>query len=52
MRMRGGIGAKLLATIGVVVFGLAIVGFIGWRNTVKFAEGADEIYDIGVGFKF
>ncbi|MCC7371433.1 MAG: methyl-accepting chemotaxis protein [Chloroflexi bacterium] len=46
--MRGGIGVKLLAAVGVVIFGLAAVGFIGWQNTVTFSQSAAEIYEDGV----
>ncbi|MFN8636194.1 MAG: HAMP domain-containing methyl-accepting chemotaxis protein [Chloroflexota bacterium] len=46
--MRAGIGFKMLATVGVVVLGLIVVGFIGWQNTVEFAADADDIYQDGV----
>jgi methyl-accepting chemotaxis protein len=40
-----GLRNKLLAGFGVVLLLTAIVGYVGWRNTVEFAAESKTIYD-------
>jgi hypothetical protein len=43
--MRLGIRAKLFAGFGGVLVLLAVVGFIGWKNTTQFAAEFKSLYD-------
>src|SRR3989442_122978 len=43
--MRLGLRDKLLAGFGVVLALTAIVGYVGWRNTIDFADDSRTIYD-------
>ncbi|WP_293341630.1 methyl-accepting chemotaxis protein [Microcoleus sp. CAWBG58] len=42
--MNLGIRAKLLASFGALTALLAVVGFVGWRNTVELAQDAEKLY--------
>jgi methyl-accepting chemotaxis protein len=42
--MNLGIRAKLLASFGALTALLALVGFVGWRNTVELAQDAEKMY--------
>ncbi len=46
--MNLGIRAKLLASFGALTALLAVVGFVGWRNTVELGKDADKLYTDGV----
>ena len=43
-KMNLGIRAKLLATFGALTALLAVVGFVGWRNTVELGKDAENLY--------